>query len=233
MSINLKGYLGTLTCESLLTDAILYGTGTLAVAGCAVAAYQGGGWSSVLLAGLLGLLSGELLKYKFTGYPLTFSEAFQDIVIPALFAASGKAGIQIWQVPGAWGDLFILTELGSALACVIYLSALLYGLSANREHMKPLAGGAFLLAPYLFNGLLLLDAPWLLERIGGAVIPAIQVQAGISHVLGRIVVLGLLNEAVAGGISLLVARRWIWEGRVHVLLLGSAAAASLTPVVAT
>jgi cyclic beta-1,2-glucan synthetase len=233
MSINPKGYLGALPCESLLTDAILYGAGTLAVAGCAVAAYQSGGWVSVLLAGLLGLLSGELLKYKFTGYPLTFAEALQDILIPGLFAASGKAGIQIWQVPGAWGDLFILTELGSALACVIYLSALLYGLSANREHMKSLAGGAFLLVPYLFNGLLLLDAPWLLERIGRAAIPFIQVQAGISHVLGKIVVLGLFNEAVASGISVLIARRWICEGRVHVLLLGSAAAASLSPVIAT
>jgi cyclic beta-1,2-glucan synthetase len=233
MSINLKGYLGSLACESLLTDAILYGTGTLAVAGCSVAAYQGGGWSSVLLAGLLGLLSGELLKYKFTGYPLTFSEALQDILIPALFAGSGKAGIQVWQVPGAWEDFFVLTELGSALACVIYFSALLYGLSANREHMKPLAGGAFLLVPYLFSGLLLLGAPWLLQRIGEAVIPGIRVQPGISHVLGRIVVLGLFNEAVACGISLLIARRWIREGRVHALLLGSAAAASLTSVVAT
>jgi cyclic beta-1,2-glucan synthetase len=233
MSINLKGSQGILPYESLLTDAILYGTGTLSIAGCGVAAYQGGGWLSILLAGLLGLLSGGLLKYQFIGCPLTFSEALQDILIPALFAASGKAGIQIWQVPAAWGDLFVLTELGSALACVVYLSAVLYGLSANREHMKPLGGGAFLLVPYLFNGLLLLGAPGLMERIGEAVIPGIRVQAGISHVLGRIVVLSLFNEAVAGGISLLIARQWIREGRVHALLLGSAAAASLTPVVAT
>jgi hypothetical protein len=49
----------------LLTDSILYGTGTLAIAGCGFAVYQGEGWSSVLLAGALGLLSGGFLKYRF------------------------------------------------------------------------------------------------------------------------------------------------------------------------
>jgi hypothetical protein len=72
MSINLKGSVGSLPYESLLTDASLYGIGTFAIAGCAVAVYLGGGCSWYTGAGarmlyaaysLFGLkmLNGELV----------------------------------------------------------------------------------------------------------------------------------------------------------------------------
>jgi cyclic beta-1,2-glucan synthetase len=218
------------TRGNLLVDAFLYMAGVIAAAGTCFAICQGR--PCAVFVGILGLIAGLFFKYLYTRDLLTAGEAVQDILIPAIFAASFRGETLLWLIPSSWEHLLTLTGLGSALFCLIYISALLYCLAARGRHIGPAAGLVILLIPYLFNGLLLLGSTDLIEKIGGAVTSGLVMAPQVLRIIGRIAVIGFFNEIVLACIGLLVTKRWIKDLRIHALLILSAAGSSLTPEVA-
>ncbi len=215
-----------------LCSAFLFSCGTLAAAAAIYAGARGQGWVSALPAGALGLLAAGLFKLHFTGKWLTPVEGFQDFLVPAFFALCVRAGLAIWQVPGTFTDPFVMTSLAASLLVAIYILAVVQQLAVAGRHPQPLLAGTILVIPLLFNGLFLIGTTELVHRIGSAVLPGKNADIVLPVFVGRSVVLGLFNEAVANLIGLLVVRRLVTDAKVHALLLGSAAAAACTPQLA-
>ncbi|SPD75986.1 putative Glycosyltransferase 36 [uncultured Desulfobacterium sp.] len=220
----------TITGCNLLVYAITYAGGIISAAGVCLVICQGR--SSSVFAGFLGLVAGILLKYHFTRKFLSITEAIQDSLIPAIFAASFCAETHLWQVPSSWGQILTLTDLGSALFCLFYFTALIYCLAVTGRHLGSTAGVVILLIPYLFNGLLILGATGLMEKLGNTLASGLATAPWAVRIIGRTAVIAIFNEIVLSCISLLLTKRWIKDIRIHVLLVLSAGGASLTPEVA-
>jgi cyclic beta-1,2-glucan synthetase len=217
---------------SLSVQAALYVAGTTCAAWCLYAAQAGGSARSAVTAGLTGFLAALILKRFFTRKPLTLREALQDALILAALAASADPGVRVWQPPGGWTDLFSLTGGTSCACCAFYLAALGVVLAARGRHLSLAAGLCMSAVPYLFNLLLLLQAPGLLRELGASLPLASGLSPRVQELAGRAMTLLVFNQAVAGTVHLLFTGRWTREVRLHLLLAGSALFTVITPVVA-
>jgi cyclic beta-1,2-glucan synthetase len=215
-----------------ILNGSLFLCGTLAAAACSYATAQGQGWLSALPAGILGMLAAGFFKLQFTRKLLSIVEGSQNFLVPAIFAICVRAGVDIWQVPTTWNDPFVLTGLAASLFSAIYILVVVQSLAVSGRHPKPLLAAAIIVIPFLFNGLLLIGTTDLVRRIGNVVLPEKAMSSVLPTFLGRSVILGLFNEALANLIGLLVVRRLVRDVRVHVLLLGSALLVSFTPELA-
>ncbi|MFZ0610815.1 MAG: hypothetical protein WAM73_01110 [Desulfobacterales bacterium] len=220
---------GAVAKDRPLRSGFLFLCGTLAAAASIYAAARGQGWVSAMPAGVLGLLAAGFFKLHFTGKWLTLVEGFQDFLVPAVFALGVRAGLDVWQVPRTLDDPFFMTGLAASLFAAVYSLAVVQHLAVAGRHPQPLLAGTILVIPFLFNGLLLIGTTNLVGRIGNAALPGTAIGSALAVFLGRSVILGLFNEAVANLIGLLVARRLVADARVHALLLGSALMAAVTP----
>jgi cyclic beta-1,2-glucan synthetase len=218
--------------KSLPAQALLYAAGACATAAAAVAVQQGGTAAAVLAASLLGVLAAGIIKYGFTRCRLTLPEALQDALITGALAAAAAPDLRIWQSPGAWHELFTITSPAAAAACIIYFSITAYCASAKGRHVTPVAGSFILAVPLLFNCLLLLQSPVMLESIGRFfAFGAVRTPEALQW-MGKAAVLIIINEAVANGLILLLAGRLLNDARMHALLLASALFSSATPAIA-
>ncbi len=220
---------GAVAKDRLMPGGPLFWCGTLAAAASIYATARGQGWVSALPAGVFGLLAAGFFKWQFTGKWLTGVEAFQDFLVSALFALWVRAGLDLWQVPRTLNDPFVMTGLAASLFTMIYSLAVVQRLLVAGRHPPPLLAGTILVIPSLFNGVLLIGNTDLVRLIGGAALSGATASSLLPVFLGRSVILGLFNEAVANLIGLLVVRRLVADARVHALLLGSALMAAVTP----
>ncbi|MFZ0131387.1 MAG: hypothetical protein WAK95_02515 [Desulfobacterales bacterium] len=223
---------GAVAKDGLMRSVSLFLCGILAAAAAVYATARGQGWMSALPAGVLGLLAAGFFKLHFTGKRLTLLEGFQDFCVPAFFALCVRAGLDIWQVPRTLNDPFVMTGLAASLFAVIYILAVMQHLAVAGRHPQPPLAATILAIPLLFNGLLLIGSTDLVRWIGRMVLPGETAGFLRPVFLGRSVILGLFNEAVANLIGLLVVRRLVTDARVHALLLASAVMAAVTPELA-
>lgn len=198
-----------------------------------LAAFHGGAsFGKVGLAASFGILATGTLTYAFTQRPVSLRKAVQDFFVIGAITASVRSTMEIWQAPASWGDLLGLTGLASSLTVIIYFVLIISSLAINQRREQSLAVAGVVIAPFLFNSLLLLQSPLILQRAGSALVFGLRASPEMFQALGRVVVLTGFNEAVAGLVSLFIAGRFIRAGRVHALLIASASWCGLSPVFA-
>ena len=218
--------------KGLLAQTLLYVAGACAIAAAAIAVQQGGTAPTIIVAALLGMLAAGIIKYGFTRCHLTMPEALQDALIAGALAAAAAPDLKIWQAPVAWHELFSITSPAAAAACIIYLLIIAYCASSKGCHVSPVAGSFTLAVPLLFNCLLVLQSPVMLESIGQFFAFNAKLTPDVMQWMGKAAVLIVINEAVANGLILLLAGRLLTDARMHSLLLASALFSSATPAIA-
>src|SRR4030042_6739040 len=218
--------------KGLLVYAMLSAGAIVSMAGTVLIAYQGGTVAKALIAALFGLLATTILTYSFTGRFLTFREAIQDFLVTGLLVLSVRGTMRIWQAPASWGEIFTFTDFAAALVIVIYFGLIVFSLATTSSREKSLHAAGVLAAPVLFNWLLLLQSPALLQQTGSALMFGMKASPEFFQALGRVIVLTVFNEGVAGLVSILIDRRLVRDGRVHALLITSALWCGLTPAIA-
>ncbi len=218
--------------KGLLAHAILSAGAIVFMAGTALTAYHGGTVAKALIAALSGVLATAILTYSFTGRFLTLRKAIQDFLVTGLLVLSVRGTWRIWQAPVSWGEIFMFTDFAAALVIVIYFGLIIFSLATTSSRERFLHAAGVLAAPVLFNWLLLLQSPMLLQQSGSALMFGMRASPEFFQALGRVIVLTVFNEGVAGLVSILIAGRLVRDGRVHALLITSALWCGLTPAIA-
>ena len=217
--------------KTLLLQSMVYAAAACAIAAAGMAVQTAGG-GFPLTASLLAVLASGIVKYGLTREWLTPAEAIQDGLIVGLLALASNPSIKVWQAPAAWPDLFFITSPVAGIAAILYLVLVAGEFKRTGRHLSPAAGCSMVLAPLLFNGLLLLQSPVMLQQIGRFVLPGSPAAAEALQWLGTAVVLVAVNEAVALGLNALRTGRLLSDARLHLLLVTSALLASVTPYMA-
>jgi cyclic beta-1,2-glucan synthetase len=164
----------------------------------------------LLAAGLVGLV-----KWGLTGKRLTAREAFEQAVLTGLLAVSSSRQ-EVLQGPGSWAQELMLNGGLATLTFLIYQIANLTMLSSAGRLLRPVTSMLIVATPYLFNWLLLLGSPALLQELAGVLtLGLLSTQPLIAEVLGRFLVVLGFNEAVLNGISLATKGRWLRTAKGH------------------
>ncbi|MEW6441770.1 MAG: glycosyl transferase family 36 [bacterium] len=214
--------------SALPVQIALYLTGACSVAATGVAVQLG----NVVAAALLGALAAGITAFGLQGRRIAPAEALQDALVAAAFAASATPGLRVWEAPATWKGLFALTPPAAAAACFLYFLLAAHTSFSRGRHLSRIESLAALSAPFLFNCLLVLQAPSLLERTGRLLFRDTALSLEWVRWLGKGAVLFLVNEAAANALMLLMAGRLLCEARMHALLLASALFAVTTPALA-
>jgi cyclic beta-1,2-glucan synthetase len=217
---------------ALRTQIALYIAGAGAIAACGIAVQQGSAAQNIFTAAFLCMLAAEIIAYGFTRSHLTVTEALQDGLIAGAFAYAATPDLTIWQAPGAWQELFTITSPAAAIACISYLLMNVYCTASKGRHVSPLAGSFVLGVPLLFNGLLLLQSPVLLEKTGRLIAFGASLSPVMQQLTGTALVLVVINEALANALILLLTGRLLADARMHGLLIASGLFAAATPEIA-
>jgi cyclic beta-1,2-glucan synthetase len=147
--------------------------------------------------------------------------------VAALAALCDPSGV-LWRAPTSIESLFLLTPSGVGTAVFIYLAG-----SVGLTGRSPLAIRAALFAlPFLFCLLIALGSPVAIE-LGRAALLGFEAPEFVNTVVGRVLVLFLVNEAVVVGAPLALGRFLPREWRPHGVLFLAALYAAVTPYIAT
>jgi cyclic beta-1,2-glucan synthetase len=204
----------------------------LLLVGIAVSARQGGAVSGLFAAACttLGLAGLAPPGYAFAA---AARAALPTGLMAGLLALSADPTLRVWQAPGVWLDLVRLSGLGAGLAMTLLLAGAVWAIT-RRGRFPYLSHGAALLAlPYLFGAFFVLASPHLASELGRAIGLGLALPPPLQLGLGRTAILFLLNEVIVVGLGWLMDHRWSRDGRLHLLLLASAATAALSPHLAT
>ena len=178
------------------------------------------GFNYIVVA-LLGAVIAEILKYGLTGRHLTPSEALQNTLVTG-FLAVGSSRTAVLQAPSSWVQLLMFSNFVAALTAVIYHAANARSFALSGKHLRPITVVLIAGVPYLFNWLLLLESPSLLETLANTVTFGIWMYwSVILENIGRLLVIFGFNEAVANGISLSIRERPLrtWKAHISVFLV--------------
>ncbi len=208
------------------------GTAGLCAAVASRTAYGCGSALCAVVTGLASLAALALCEYGATGRLPGPISALQHFLVGLLLALAADGSLHVWQAPAAWPYLLHLSGPASGLVLILYLAATASLLLTRGRPPSPLAAVCFLLGPLLFNVLLVLQSPALLETLGRRLALG-AVQAGPAlRTIGIWGVVALFNEAIAVTLSRLKSGRWPRDVRLHLLLFAAAAWAALTPTIA-
>ncbi len=187
---------------------------------------------ALVAAVALGAAGLALLQRRVSGRLPTLIEAAIDIVALGLLAHARNDAYRVWQVPDTWTDVLGLTNVGSGVMVLLYGLAAAATLVRTRRHIALREATAAVLLPLLFNLMLLVGSEVLMRRLGFWLTLKGAVDDAVRAVIGRAVVLVVFVEMLTGILRLLVTGTLPRDPRVHVLLIGSAIHAALTPLLA-
>lgn len=151
-----------------------------------------------------------------------------DFLVVGLFALLCDPGLTLWRAPETLEQLFRFSPTGAGVATATYLLGVA-GLNARSRMALRLA---FLALPLTFSLVLALGAPPI-TQIGGWLLFNLDAPDFLRKIVGRTLVLFLLNEAVVVGVPLALGRFLPRQWRPHGMLFVAALIASLTPFVAS
>lgn len=181
---------------------------------------------------VLGTLGLALLQRRAMGRWPTVPEAGLDALLLAAFALARDDTLRVWQTPDVFSQVLRLTGVGEALMVAVFgLAAAALLMRARRHILLPEVLG-IVLVPILFNLLLLVGSDVLVNRLGFWMTAEAAVDDRWRGVLGRSAVLIVVVEALIIALRGLVAHRLPRDSRMHLLLIGTAIHAALTPVIA-
>ncbi len=207
-------------------------TAAALAAGCALAAARGGSLPLAALAGGCGLAASWLLLRTRAGRHPAPRQALADFLVPALLALAADPGLHIWQIPPDFAGALRLTGLAAAAGCLAHLALVLQSAAGRRSHPLLLASLCVLAVPFLFNWLLVLANPGLVERLGRIASLGMLQDPTLLACAGRFLNLFALNQVVTLALSLLLSGRPAVRSRIHLCLAAGALAAAVTPPVA-
>ncbi|GDX38594.1 hypothetical protein LBMAG20_08090 [Methylocystaceae bacterium] len=185
------------------------------------------GPSGAFLAGVSAAAALYLISFK-ADVKLSAQLFCIDFIIVALFASLIDSNAILWRAPTTFLNLLQLSPIGGASAVLAYISGLLVLKARSQFSLR--AGLALL--PFLFCLLIALGSPPI-TQLGQIFFLGFSAPEAIASLIGRTLVLFLLNEAVVVGVPLALGRFQPQEWRPHDILLISAFLASLTPLIAT
>jgi cyclic beta-1,2-glucan synthetase len=155
-----------------------------------------------------------------------------DAMAVGLLANAVLHSERLWGLPWAWWELVALTPQGGIAAAGLYMAAIYWGYLRWREHVWQRGCLLLLLVPVLFNLLLLLACTPRVEELGWRLSLFSDIGVETWRIIGRTVVLVLFTEAVMLGVGFVMDQRWTRSLRLHGLVIGAAALAALSPLVA-
>jgi cyclic beta-1,2-glucan synthetase len=206
----------------------------LALATAAVfAAASGGTPLHALLVALLAGGSGYAVAQATGAVTTAWRSAVMLAVMAGLIAWAIEPTMRVWQAPPTWAEALATSPVGGGLAVALLLGA---NLASGLGRGRPLGwreAMALSLLPFLFTSLFLLSSAHLLADIGRYVGVGRWFGWYGEATFGRIVLLFLFNEIAIVGGGWLIDGHWTRSWRLRALLLLSAAAASLTPQIAS
>jgi cyclic beta-1,2-glucan synthetase len=151
-----------------------------------------------------------------------------DFVAVAAFAFLCSPAQILWRAPASLPDVFALAPVGAGTATLLYVIG---ALALKGRAPWAIRLGLFAL-PLLFCLLVALGSP-AETTLGRVLLFGLEAPEPIRGLLARVAILFLLNEAVVVGAPLALGRFLPREWRPHGVLFLVAAAAALTPLVAT
>ncbi len=223
-----------------MTSRVLVAGGALAALSMAallaatalLAVYFGGTVPAAVLAALAAAGTVLACGVAFTAAVPPWTATAQAAASVGLLALLVFPEGRLWGVPYAWWELATLTPLGGAVAAGLYLGAVGFGYARWRLPIWPRAGLFLLLVPFLFNLLLLLGSTPRVEELGWRLSLKSDIGYETWRVIGRFVVLLIVNEVILVGLGYVLDARWIRRPRFHLLLVGASLVAAITPQLA-
>ncbi|MFO1075191.1 MAG: hypothetical protein U1E17_21355 [Geminicoccaceae bacterium] len=194
---------------------------------------QGAAWWQPPLAVAAALAGLMLLHGPATTPPAALRAALPFAAVVGLLALSADPALRVWQAPTAWLDLARLSTVGTLLALALLLAGAAWTLQRHGRLPRPLSALTFLALPYLLGAFFALAAPGLLSELGQRLGLGLATSPLVQLLLGRAVLLLLLNELLVVGTGWLIDRRWSRDARLHLVLLASALLAAASPQLAT
>jgi len=188
--------------------------------------------ATAILAGAIGLLSATGLTLVTAHRLPGLLAALSDFSIPAIFTLAANPGVTLWQAPSNWPDLLRVGPLCASFFALSHILLVAFSLTRRGKHPSLLAQASLLAVPFIFNWLLLLQSPHLLQQLTGA-LPGIDVLSPRALELGgRVVVLAVFNVFSAVILNALCIGDLLREAKTFALLAGSATLAGLSPLAA-
>ncbi|MDO8525220.1 MAG: hypothetical protein Q7S07_01885, partial [Candidatus Omnitrophota bacterium] len=185
-----------------------------------------------LIIALLGVVIAGILKRSLTGRHLTASEVLQNALITGILAAASSR-MDILQPASSWVQLLTFNNLIAALTLVIYHAANARSIASSGKHLKPITGALIVGTPYLFNWLLLVESPGLLETLGNTLTCGIWAYwSTILQNVGRLGVIFVFNEAVANGIGFAIRERTLKTLKAHLAVFLVSVGVVMAPIIA-
>lgn len=151
-----------------------------------------------------------------------------DFIVLTIFAFFCDPANPLWREPETAEQIIRFSSVGAGVAVGLYILGVA---GVNARSRMVLRGGLFAL-PYIFSLVLALGAPPI-TQLGGAMLFGVEAPETLRKILGRTLVLFLLNEAVVVGVPLALGRFLPPQWRPHRILLGAAFLASFTPFIAS
>jgi cyclic beta-1,2-glucan synthetase len=211
-----------------LVIAVAFG---LALAGSIYPLNNGFSFEFIFI-GLAGLIIAELLKFTITGRHLNSQEAFKNVLILSLLAASSSR-LGILFAPSNFGQILMLNRYIAVIAFLIYQTSSARSLAIKNEHLGDFTAFSIVLTPYLFNWLMVLQTPMLLQQLGRFLtLGLLSGFVEFLEFLGRVVVVYGFNEAIANGFSLVIKKEPIKRKKLHFFMLAISIAVVTAPVIA-
>lgn len=195
-------------------------------------AYRGGTIPNAIMGGFLGLLATAVLSYGFTGHFFRLREVIRDFLVIGGVILSVRSNMRIWQPPATWSELFTLTDFTASLIIVIYFGMIVFYLTNYQRREKTLVGLSFLFAPFLFNWLLILQSPFLIQKIGLFLLFGAKHSSAVFQTLGRMVILLGFNIGITTLISIVITGKLVKDVRVYALVAIGALWCGFSPNIA-
>lgn len=181
---------------------------------------------------LLGAVFAEIVKLNKTGKHLTPAEAFQNILISGLIAASASR-IELLQAPSDWGQLLMLHSKMAALTFLTYHIANACSLHTSKKHLSPVTGALIAGTPFIFGIILLVsNAQFLINMSSALTLGLLGNTPAVAQVVGRVLVLFIFNELVINAIRLAKKGSFLTTPKAHLLTLAASLAVGLAPEIA-
>ena len=213
-------------------NPLVIGGVTLLLLGAGALAGAGGGFGSPVASVVLGVLAIAALSVGLLAKTPRLLPTLLDLIVLGFFLVGRDPNAKLWSVPGSWLDLLHLTPVGATVMVLLYGTCAVVAAVRLHRRLAVRESLAILLLPFLFNLVLALGNDGLTRELGGLGLLGAVEPDWLARAIGRALVLVVFLEAHAAVLQMLVAGRLTGDLRLHVVLIGCAIHAALTPVIA-
>jgi cyclic beta-1,2-glucan synthetase len=210
---------------SVLAEAFV---GTMLVAVAVIASATEREWLAAAIAGAIGLALWRKAALGEWRAPIVALDAFAF----AIFAFQRNDDLSFWQLVGPWADVFRFNVGGAVIAHLIYIAGTLFTLTSGHRPLRAIESISLIAIPFLFNLTVALGADWHMAEIAKALLPGNTFAFAFQVFLGRTAMLFIIAELGLTAMTLIGVNRLPRPAKLHALMLGAAALAAATPLVA-